>query len=252
VSNKNLQGFENLEGLETELNLQGFILLYICYFWKFLTRITFMLKFSHLKIRTKLWVMTLITVLSLLFLGGLAIQIVKTSKMLVLLLNSERVVNSTFSESMEDYYKYLLTDNKTYLDSSIINITAANRMTLNFATIDQLLKLPEEKYLGIIYQTYEEGLGYDRKNAALVADRINMIMAIKKEEITKLQQVAASANLLGEQIRTKMLKLQEGKLTEEKDLLVDDLHRMGECSNKCVISFSRLMNPFLWGVPWRP
>jgi hypothetical protein len=25
-----------------------------------------------------------------------------------------------------------------------------------------------------------------------------------------------------------------------------------ECSNKCVISFSRLMNPFLWGVPWRP
>ena len=98
-----------------------------------------MLKFSHLKIRTKLWVMTLITVLSLLFLGGLAIQIVKTSKMLVLLLNSERVVNSTFYESMEDYYKYLLTDNKTYLDSSIINITTANRMTLNFATIDQLL-----------------------------------------------------------------------------------------------------------------
>ncbi|MEI6679112.1 MAG: response regulator [Mariniphaga sp.] len=193
--------------------------------------------------------MTLITVLSLLFLGGLAIQIVKTSKMLVLLLNSERVVNSTFNESMEDYYKYLLTDNKTYLDSSIINITTANRMTLNFATIDQLLKLPEEKYLGIIYHTYEEGLGYDRKNAALVADRINMIMAIKKEEITKLQQVAASANLLGEQIRTKMLKFQEGKLTGEKDLLVDDLHRMeGEFRNfaHVVFQITELINNLLF------
>ena len=124
-----------------------------------------MLNLNHLKIHTKLRIMSLLTLLSVLALGYLSNYFFQTSKVLGIIINAERVHNNTFQEGVEDYYKYLLTDNVVSLDSAAININVANQMAYHFATIDQLLQLPKQKWTDILFETYKEAYSGDRDNA---------------------------------------------------------------------------------------
>jgi len=109
-----------------------------------------MLNLAHLKIQTKLRMMGLAALLSVLALGFISNYFFQTAKVLGIIINAEKVHDSSFQEGAEDYYKYLLTDNLLYLDSAQRWIQSANQMAYNYATIDQLLRLPREKYIDIL------------------------------------------------------------------------------------------------------
>jgi hypothetical protein len=83
--------------------------------------------------------MSLIAVISIASLGFVSNYFFQTSKVLGIIINGERVHNNTFQEGVEYFYKYQIGGDSAKLDSAIIRINAANQMTYNFATIDQLL-----------------------------------------------------------------------------------------------------------------
>ena len=96
---------------------------------------------ENMTIKTKLRIMSLVTLFSLALLGFIFNYIFHTSKAIGIVINAERVYNNTFQEGSEYYNNFLLSYNSAYLDSASSRIIIANQMAYNFATIDSLYKL---------------------------------------------------------------------------------------------------------------
>lgn len=171
--------------------------------------------------------MSLIALASIALLGLISNYFFKTSKVLGVMINSERVQNNTFQEGVECYYKYQITGNAALLDSAIERINAANQMAYIFGTIDQYLQLPEEEYLDVFYKSYGEAYGYDRTNGNLMASRINLFLILRKDKITQAQQIGMSGYQLGEQIKKKIeIIKRDGPNADNNIDLESDLAKM--------------------------
>ncbi len=185
-----------------------------------------MLNIGHLKIPSKLRIMSLVTLFSVLGLGFVANYFFQTSKLLGVIINAERVHNNTFQEGVEDFFKYLSTNDKQLIDSSVVKISSANQMAYHFAIIDQLLQLPKEKCTDILFESYKVAFNQKRDNAYLMRSRIGLLLTIKGDKISEAQKVTYDGYILGEQIKT---KIQEFKKTDGKmdgAFLESDLHKM--------------------------
>jgi len=185
-----------------------------------------MLRLSHLNIRTKLRIMSAVTLLSIAILGFISNYFFQTSKVLGIIINAERVHNNTFQKGVEDFYKYLSTENKALLDSSVTNISKANKMAYNFAIIDQLLKLPKEQYTDVLFDSYKEAYVNDRNNAYLMGSRIRLFLAVKRSMVAEAQKIAMDGYLLGEQIRENIVDIQKDSTDKKNVSLENDLRRM--------------------------
>ena len=127
-----------------------------------------MLNFNNLKIRSKLRFLSLISIASLAVLGIVSNYFFNTSKIVGVMINAERIHNNTFQEGVEDYYKFRVSGEKQLLDSAINKIEKANQMAYNFGIIDQIVVLPEEESVNVLYKIYEEAYNNDRSNAYLM------------------------------------------------------------------------------------
>lgn len=197
-----------------------------------------MLNLTHLKIQTKLRMMSLVALLSVLALGFISNYFFQTAKVLGIIINAEKVHDSSFQEGTEDYYKYLLSGNVLYLDSAQTGIHAANRMAYNYATIDQLFRLPKEKYIDILFESYKESYGNERANAYLMCNRIKVFLALKREKIAESQKIAMNQYLIGEQIKERIKAIQIDSSSRKSDYLESDFHRMRALNQ----DFSRYIN----------
>lgn len=164
-----------------------------------------MLDFKSLKIRNKLRIISLISILNLVVLGFVANYFFNTSKLLGVIINAERVHNNTFQEGVENYYKFQISKNNQWLDSALVKIESANQMARNFGIIDQLLQLPEKEYIDIFYQNYKEAYNLDRSNAYLMASRIRLFLLLKKDKIAEAQKIAIEGYRLGDKIKNEIL-----------------------------------------------
>lgn len=166
-----------------------------------------MLSFNDLRIGNKLRVLSLISIFSLLLLGYVSNYFFQTSKVLGVIINSERVQNNTFQAGVEDFYKFQLTRQPQLLDSALSKVSAANQMAYNFGIIDQLLELQKKEYIEIFYNTYKEGYNYDKSNAFLMANRLKLFLFIRKDKVGEAQQIAFKGYVLGEKIRKEMVAI---------------------------------------------
>jgi len=123
--------------------------------------------------------MSLVSFLSVLVLGFISNYFFQTSKVLGIMINAERVHNNTFQEGVEEFYKYQSSGEARLLDSAVVMINSANQMAYHFAIIDQLLRLPREKWTDILYESYKEAYAYDRNNAVLRGEQIGLFVAVK-------------------------------------------------------------------------
>ncbi len=185
-----------------------------------------MLNLSHLKIRSKLQLMSLVTLISVLLLGFVSNYFFRTSKVLGIIISAERVHNNTFQEGVEDFYKYLEKGQPAYLDSAVFHINIANQMARVFGTIDQILLLPKQEYTDILFETYREAYNNDKDNAVLMASRVNLFLRVNPEKIGEAQKVATQGYVLGEQIKNKILHFQKGSLDTNSDLVENDLRQI--------------------------
>ncbi len=180
-----------------------------------------MLNLSQLKIRTKLRIMSLVALLSISALGFVSNYSFKTTKLLSIVFNAERVHNNTFQMGVEHFYNSSVFDNPQLLDSAIVKINAANKMAYNFAIIDTLLQLPEEEHVNILFDTYKESFNSDRDNGYLMSSRIKLFLAINESKMNEAQQTTMKGYRLGEKIKNQMMAQKGGKIEVSNELAVD-------------------------------
>jgi len=211
-----------------------------------------MLNLTNLKIRTKLRIMSMVTLLSVLVLGFVSNYFFQTGKVLGIMINAERVHNNTFQDGAEHFYKYLATENPALLDSAVDLMNSANQMAYNFGTIDQLLRLPKEKCTDILYESYKEAFNYDRDNAYLLRNRISLFLILKKEKIAEARKITMDVYLLGDQIKKKIIDIQKNSSAVKIESLESDLDQMRifyQDFARIITSISDYTNNLLhWGL----
>jgi signal transduction histidine kinase/CheY-like chemotaxis protein/HAMP domain-containing protein len=185
-----------------------------------------MLNLNQLKIGTKLRILSLVTLISMAALGFISNYFFQTSKVLGIMINGERIHNTTFQKGVENYYKYLSTDNLALLDTAVTCISDANQMVYNFSIIDQLLKLPEEKYIEILFGTFKEAFNYNKENAYLMSSRTRLFLALKSDKFVEAQQVTMKGYLLGEQLKKRILDIKKDSSIKGNDIIGNDFQKM--------------------------
>ena len=186
-----------------------------------------MQNFDNMKIKTKLKIMSLVTLFSLAVLGIIFNYIFHTSKVLGIVINAERVYDNTFQDGSADYNNFLLSYNSAYLDSAITHINIANHMAYNFTRIDSLFKLPKEKYINILFESSKETFSYNKDNTYLMCNRLKLLMALDKDKFLEIQKGIMDRYLLGEQTKSSlndMIHKDRSPFTLEN--MENDLHKM--------------------------
>ena len=206
-----------------------------------------MLDFRSLKIRNKLRIISIVSILSIIVLGFVSNYFFRTSKMLGIIINAERIHNNTFQEGVEDYYKSQTTDNKQLIDSAIVKIESANQMAFQFAIINQSLQLPENEYINIFYSNYKEAYNFNRQNAYLMASRIKLFLLLKNEKLAQSMQIAMSGYQLGEKVKEKIKVHKLDNFIAKDSSLDENLHQMRKFYKDFAVAISAI-NDFANGI----
>lgn len=201
-----------------------------------------MIRFSDLRIRTKLRVLSLIAILSLILLGFISNYFFRTSKVLGIIINAERVHNNTFQEGIEDFYRFHVSNDLRWIDSAQVKLETANQMAKNFGIIDQLMKLPEEEGVRIMYGVYKESYNFEMANAYLMVNRLKLFLVLKPQKLVEAQQVAKNGYELGEKIKSEiqLSRTQSGDGID--DVIHSDLTEMRNFYSEFALSITSLIN----------
>jgi methyl-accepting chemotaxis protein len=181
---------------------------------------------ENMTIKTKLQIMSLVTLFSLALLGFIFNYIFHTSKAIGIVINAERVYNNTFQEGSEDYNNFLLSYNSAYLDSAAAHIVVANQMAYNFATIDSLFKLPKEKYINIFFDSFKEAYDNNKDNAYLMCNRLKLLKTLGNDKYLQAQQVTKERYVLGEQIKERLHDIRKDRSPFTMGNMENDLRKM--------------------------
>lgn len=185
-----------------------------------------MLNFNGLKIRSKLRILSLISIASLTVLGIVSNYFFNTSKVVGIMINAERVHNNTFQVGVEEYYKYRVTGDKQLLDSAIFHMEKANQMAYNFGIIDETVLLSKEESAKILLNIYQEAYNNDLSNAYLMVSRIKLFVLLNKEKLSEAQQIAMKGYHLGEKVKKGILLNQKDSTYITEIELAKDLGEM--------------------------
>jgi len=198
--------------------------------------------FKSLKIKNKLRILSILSILSILVLGFVSNYFFRTSKVLGIIINAERVHNNTFKEGIEDFYKFQISGNIQWLDSSVAKIESANQMSHNFAVINQLLQLPEQEYIEILFKNYGEAYNHDRSNAYLMVNRIQLLLWTKNAMLAESQKVAFNGYQLGEKIKSEILSHKNDSTYATGKNLEVDLQKMKVFNHDFAVAISSINN----------
>jgi PAS domain S-box-containing protein len=159
--------------------------------------------FANYKVRSKLTLLNVIFLLSLILLGSVVNLIFKSSQNITILTNEHRFFIEELGAGTELFYKYKLSENKEELDKSINHIKKANEIASTFGKIDSLLNgMPKEDWLPYMFKIYGKGVGFDQSKIELMGDQIILFSKINPKKLKDIIYAAKEAsNNLNKTIR---------------------------------------------------
>ena len=93
--------------------------------------------FADIKLRNKLNIIILISLISIIILGLLSHYFLNTSHVVSLMLNGERIHNVAYHTGAQQFYQYLQTKDQKMLDSAYSQLDKANSYSEIFSKMDE-------------------------------------------------------------------------------------------------------------------
>lgn len=206
-----------------------------------------MTDFKGLRLRNKLRIINVISILSIVIMGFVCNYFFQTTKLLGVLINAERVHNNTFQEGVEFYYKYKVSNNPLFLDSAVIHMGTANQMAYQFANIEKLLQTDEEQYIKTLYTVYNEAMDHKISNAYLMANRVKLFIWIKNKQLDEAQKIAYEVYDLGEKIKQGVQLESNERIIGSNQQLDEDTAKMRGYYHDFAANIS-LLNDYTFGL----
>jgi PAS domain S-box-containing protein len=158
----------------------------------------FKTRFSDFNIKTKLAIVMGIFMLSLVFMGTIAIFLFRSSQTLTMIVNEQRVFIETFYKGIEQFKEYEITGNEENLEQAYFNFNKANEITYTFSTLDSIMQaMPEEEWLSYMFDVFSEGLDNDMKRAKMMGSQIQLFTRFNPQKLNEIQATAVEAYNLG-------------------------------------------------------
>ena len=156
---------------------------------------------SNLKISRKLTVISVIAVLSIILMGFTANFFFKTSRVMAIIINSERMHTLDFQLGVEEFYRYLQDGDSSHLEKCYQSIARANLMAKTFGDSEYYLKtISDNEFSEILYDAVTEGLDYDRNNADLMVSRVKLLLLLNNKELKTSLNLATQGYEKGKKI----------------------------------------------------
>ncbi|SHI55545.1 PAS domain S-box-containing protein [Tangfeifania diversioriginum] len=155
-------------------------------------------RFSDFNIKTKLAIVVGIFMLSLVFMGTIAIFLFRSSQTLTMIVNEQRVFIETFYKGIEQFKEYEITENPENLEQARLNFNKANEIAWTFSALDSLIHaMPEEEWLPHIYKVFSDGLDNEMRRAKLMGRQIQLLTKLNPQKLNEIQASAFEAHNLG-------------------------------------------------------
>src|SRR5690606_28107963 len=151
--------------------------------------------FANYKVRSKLTVLNIIFLLSLVILGSAVNLLFKSSQTITILSNEYRYFVEELGSGNQYYLKYKLSGNKNELNLALTHLKKANELASTFGKIDSLLKAMHKKErLPYMYKIYGKGVGFDHSKIELMGEKIIIFSKINPKMLKELMLVAKDAS----------------------------------------------------------
>ncbi|MFT5749611.1 MAG: signal transduction histidine kinase/CheY-like chemotaxis protein [Ancylomarina sp.] len=182
------------------------------------------LRFKDWKIKSRLFLLTIVSITSIILLGLLANFFFQSSRVLTLFMNANRIHNNTFNSGVQDYYKYLATDNKTFYASSIKNLNEANKMAQAFSSVNEHLKnLSKKEFIALFYSSYPKQHHPNKEIVNVFYDRLKLLSKLDPERLENNQAIAKNGYQIGLNIQKQIENHKEGEVNIELLDLINQL-----------------------------
>jgi CheY-like chemotaxis protein len=125
----------------------------------------------------------------------------KTSRVMAIIINSERTHTLDFQLGIEEFYQYLQSGDSSHLENCYKSIARANLMAKSFGNSEFYLKTKSDaEFSELLYNAVTEGLDFDRSNADLLVNRVKLLLWINNPELKTSLNIATQGAEKGEKI----------------------------------------------------
>lgn len=208
---------------------------------------------SDLKIRRKLTVISVIAVLSIILMGYTANYFFKTSRVMAIIINSERMHTLDFQLGIEEFYRFLQDGDSSHLKNCYKSIASANLMAKTFGDSEYYLRTKSDKeFSEILYNAIAEGLDFDRSNADLMVSRVRLLIWLDNTELKTSLNLATQGAEKGEKIIQIIQSYVKSPSPEKFMVLNDaiaDIHNYYKGFAASITAINAFANRLLiWGI----
>jgi PAS domain S-box-containing protein len=151
--------------------------------------------FANYKVKTKLVILNIIFLVSLILLGSVVNLLFKSSQTITILTSEHKQFLEEQGLGLEYFYRYKLSGNKAELNQSVIHLTKANDIASTFGIIDSLLNvMPKNEWLPYMFNIYGEGVSFDKSKIELMGDQIKIFSKINPKMLSEITLVSKDAS----------------------------------------------------------
>ncbi|RUT77956.1 response regulator [Ancylomarina longa] len=167
-------------------------------------------KLADWSIKSKLLLLTFITISSIFILSFTSSYFFNTSRTLSIMINAVRVHQKLLQNAFEDLYYYKIHEDPEYITSSAKNLDLANQM------IKDLLKLrndysskSDEEIATYLYDGYPEIYNHEFNNALLLVSRLRILDKLGNEEMQSSRKLVIETLDAVDQIKKELITSNE-------------------------------------------
>lgn len=139
---------------------------------------------KNLRIRHKLYLISFISIVSILTIGYMANYFVRTSNVVAIILKGHRIHNVNFHASVRDFYKYLITHDTLDLINSRAKMEYAENLAKAFSNVNtKPYQVSHKAFVQSLHESFAEAFNDDYPMVELTADRIIFLLSIDNQEL---------------------------------------------------------------------
>jgi len=189
-------------------------------------------RFSDFKINSKLGVLIGIFLLSLVFMGSIAIFLFRSSETLTMIMSEQRVFIENFYRGNENFHEYIITGDPEDLAKSQSEFSEAVTIAKTFSEVDSIMKnMPKEEWTPYLYDIFKKGLDYDIERMKMMGTQIQLLGKINEQRLRDVQSTAIEAYQLVLLIQQEIDNYSQQKTPEkleEIDLLFSEIKAINQ------------------------
>ncbi len=160
---------------------------------------------THLPIRQKLYLISIISALGLIATGLAANYLFNSTRVISFILRGQRVHNVSYHAAISHYYKYMVDNDTSEIRKAQTYLNRAENLALAFGTVDQKANsLSDAEFKAYLMTNF--GFAYDNKvsDNNLLASRLKLFLKIEGESFVNGLQMAHKTYIIGREFRKDM------------------------------------------------